>query len=151
MYSIPLFWLQVLARALNTNSIRSLFYFPFLPNLPHEQLSNYYNCIKIYIDTQKDTIAYGIFIAVFYLLAFLCSKFDLVFSGFFYSIGLFYLVISIATVIYIIVSRPYAVSPMVKGVPLLATFSVPALLLMLVSATPTSILPFSAYLYSWRS
>ena len=75
------------------------------------------------------------------------SKFATPIAAVFYVLGLFYLVSSFITILYVVINRPYASSPLVKGLPLMATLSLPAFLLMLASSNADSYLPFSSMLY----
>lgn len=100
---------------------------------------------------QKDTVVYGSAVAALYAVAYLASDYATPLAAVFYTLGLFFTICSLITIVYIFIQRPYASSPVVKGLPLLATLTLPSLLLMLAASSSTSYLPFSATLRHLRS
>ena len=94
---------------------------------------------------------WSIITGAIYAAAFLSSKFVPSIAALFYVIGLFYLVSSISVLLYVVIRRPYSASPLLKGLPLIATFTLPAVALLIVSASASSSLPFSAQINAWRS
>lgn len=94
---------------------------------------------------------WGAVLAGIYGIAFLSSVYVPFIAAFFYLVGLYYFIASVSTTAYTVIYKPYSASVLLKGVPLLLTFTLPAVLLMLASASASSYLPFSAYLNSLRS
>lgn len=99
----------------------------------------------------KDGLVFSGITLGIYAVAYLSSLYAAPIAGIFYGVGLFYVACSIITITYVIINRPYASSPLVKGVPLFATLTIPALLLMLASSHQASCLPYSAVLRAMRS